>query len=76
MSVCIFPYVPSPMFLHAKVAMVYTMKAGTCIFFFFFFFFLLHVQSTLVILKSKGLYEILGDIRTSTYQICGTEENS
>ena len=34
------------------------------------------VQSTLVISKSKGLYETLRDIRTSTYQICGTDENN
>ena len=33
-----------------------------------------HIQSTLVISKSKGLYEILRDIRTSTYQICRIEE--
>ena len=37
---------------------------------------LYNVQSTLVISKSKGLYETLRDIRTSTYQICGTEENN
>ena len=36
----------------------------------------IYVQSTLVISKSKGLYETLWDIRTSTYQICGTEENN
>ena len=29
-----------------------------------------HLQSTLVISNSKGLSEILRDIRTSTYQIC------
>ena len=34
----------------------------------------LHNQSTLVISNSKGLYEILRDIRTSTYQICNIEE--
>ena len=34
------------------------------------------VQSTLVISNSKGLYETLRDIRTSTYQVCGTEENN
>ena len=28
------------------------------------------IQSNLIILKSKGLSEILRDIRTSTYQIC------
>ena len=28
------------------------------------------IQSTLVISKSKGLYEILWDILTSTYQFC------
>ena len=32
------------------------------------------VQSTLVVSNSKGLYEILRDIRTSTYQICRIEE--
>ena len=32
------------------------------------------VQSTLVILKSQGLYEIFRDIRTLTHQICKTEE--
>ena len=32
------------------------------------------LQSTIVILKSKGLSEILRDIRTSTYQICRIEE--
>ena len=31
------------------------------------------LQSTQVISKSKGLYEILRDIRTSTYQICRIE---
>ena len=36
----------------------------------------IQVQSTLVISKSKGLYETLRDIRTSTYQICGTEEKN
>ena len=34
------------------------------------------IQSTLVISNSKGLYETLRDIRTSTYQICGNEENN
>ena len=34
----------------------------------------LHIQSTLVISKSKGLSEILRDIRTSTYQICRIEK--
>ena len=34
------------------------------------------IQSTLVISKSKGLYETLRDMRTSTYQICGNEENN
>ena len=34
------------------------------------------VQSTLVITNSKGLYETLRDIRTSTYQICSNEENN
>ena len=34
------------------------------------------LQSTLVISNSKGLYETLRDIRASTYQICGTEENN
>ena len=33
-----------------------------------------HIQSTLVISNSKGLSEILRDIRTSTYQICRIEE--
>ena len=32
------------------------------------------LQSTLVISNSKGLSEILRDIRTSTYQICRIEE--
>ena len=31
-------------------------------------------HSTLVISKSKGLSEILQDVRTSTYQICRIEE--
>ena len=34
---------------------------------------LLFIQSTLVISNSKGLSEILRDIRTSTYQICRIE---
>ena len=34
------------------------------------------IQSTLVISKSKGPSETLRDIRTSTYQICRTEENT
>ena len=32
------------------------------------------IQSTLVISNSKGLSEILRDIRTSTYHICRIEE--
>ena len=32
------------------------------------------IQSSLVISNSKGLSEILRDIRTSTYQICRIEE--
>ena len=32
------------------------------------------VQSTLIISNSKGLSEILRDIRTSTYQICRLQE--
>ena len=32
------------------------------------------IQSTLVISKSKGPAETLRDIRTSTYQMCRTEE--
>ena len=31
----------------------------------------IYIQSTLVISNSKGLYETVRDIRTSTYQICG-----
>ena len=34
------------------------------------------IQSTLVISKSKGPSEILRDIRTPTYQMCRTEENT
>ena len=34
------------------------------------------LQSTLVILNSKGLSKTLRDIRTSTYQSCGSEENN
>ena len=34
----------------------------------------LYTQSTLVISNSKGLSEVLRDIRTSTYQICRIEE--
>ena len=34
------------------------------------------IQSTLVISKSKGPSEALRDIRTSTYQIFRTEENT
>ena len=33
-----------------------------------------YVQSTLVISNSKGLSEILRDIRSSTYQVCRIEE--
>ena len=33
-----------------------------------------NIESTLVISNSKGLFEILRDIRTSTYQICRIEE--
>ena len=32
-----------------------------------------YIQSTLIISKSKGLSEILQDIRTSTYHICTIE---
>ena len=35
---------------------------------------IIHIQLTLVISNSKGLYETLRDIRSSTYQIYGTEE--
>ena len=35
------------------------------------FWLLFYIQSTLVISNSKGLYETVRDIRTSTYQICG-----
>ena len=34
------------------------------------------LQLTLVISKPKELSETLRDIRISTYQICGTEENN
>ena len=34
------------------------------------------VQSTLVISKSMGPSKTLGDIRTSTYQICSIEEKT
>ena len=34
------------------------------------------IQSTLVILKSKGPSETLRDIRTSTYQMCRIEEKT
>ena len=34
------------------------------------------IQSTLVMSKSKGPSEILRDIRTSTYQMCRTKENT
>ena len=34
----------------------------------------LQIQSTLVISNSKGLSEILRDIRSSTYQVCRIEE--
>ena len=40
------------------------------------FVFMMNIQSTLVISKSKGLYETLRDIRPSTYQIWWTEENN
>ena len=33
-----------------------------------------YIQSTLVISNSKGLSEILRDIRSSTYQVCRIEE--
>ena len=36
----------------------------------------MHIQSTLVISKSKGPPETLRDIRTSTYQISRIEENT
>ena len=35
-----------------------------------------NIQSTLVISKSKGPFKTLRDIRTSTYQICSTEEKT
>ena len=34
------------------------------------------IQSTLVISNTKGLSEMLRDIRTSTYQICRIEEKN
>ena len=36
----------------------------------------IHVQSTLVISKSKGPSKTVRDIRTSTYQICSIEEKA
>ena len=33
-----------------------------------------YLQSITIILKSKGPYQILWDIRASTYQICRIEE--
>ena len=36
----------------------------------------LHIQSTLVISNSKGLSEILRDIRSSTYQVCRIVEKN
>ena len=41
---------------------------------FLFFTSILYIQSTLVTSKSKGPSETLGDIRTSTYQMCSIEE--
>ena len=35
-----------------------------------------HLQSTLIISKSKGPAKTLRDIRTSTYQMCRIEENT
>ena len=35
-----------------------------------------NTQSTLVVSKSKGLSEVLRDIRTSIFQICRIEENT
>ena len=35
-----------------------------------------HIQSTLVISKSKGPSKTVRDIRTSTYQICSIEEKN
>ena len=40
------------------------------------FVILYEVQSTLVISNSKGLSEILRDIRSSTYQVCRIEEKN
>ena len=40
---------------------------------FFSVLFVYKLQSTLVISNSKGLYETLRDIRSSTYQIYGTK---
>ena len=37
---------------------------------------LCHIQSTLVISKSKGRSKTVRDIRTSTYQICSIEKNT
>ena len=37
---------------------------------------ILLIPSTLIISNSKGLSEILRDIRISTYQICRSEENN
>ena len=37
---------------------------------------ILLIQSTFIISNSKGLSEILRDIRISTYQICRSEENN
>ena len=39
-------------------------------------FHLMDLQSTLIISKSKGPSETLRDIRSSTYQMCGIEENT
>ena len=41
-----------------------------------FIFFTIVIQSTLVISKSKGSSKKLRDIRTSTYQMCSSEEKN
>ena len=41
-----------------------------------YFLYMIGIQSTLVISNSKGLYETLRDIRSSAYQIYGTEEKT
>ena len=78
-TLCVLVITASPRrFLRVLTNYVLSKNMKNCLFFFIWkgsvFGGEVFIQSTLVISNSKGLSEILRDTRTSTYQICITEE--